>query len=245
MVVCAACGEENPERARFCLDCAAPLTSESTARVEERKVVTVLFCDLVGFTARAEQADPEDVAPAARQPYQSLLRREIERFGGTVEKFIGDAVMAVFGAPVAHEDDAERRVRAALRILGARSAGAERGTAGAGPRGADRRQHRRGGRRPRRRPEQGEGMVTGDVVNTASRLQGVAPVGGVVGREHDLPGDSEPIDYESSSRSRSRARPSRQPVWRALAARSRLGVDVDQRASTPFIGREGELGSLQ
>jgi class 3 adenylate cyclase len=79
-------------------------------------VVTVLFCDLVGFTASSDQADPEDVFARLR-PYHARLRREIEPFGGTVEKFIGDAVMAVFGAPTAHEDDAERAVRAGLRIL--------------------------------------------------------------------------------------------------------------------------------
>src|ERR687886_2471392 len=81
----------------------------------ERKLVTVLFCDLVGFTSRAETLDPEDVE-AILGPYHERLRAELERHGGTVEKFIGDAVMAVFGAPVAHEDDPERAVRAALAI---------------------------------------------------------------------------------------------------------------------------------
>src|SRR5215208_5501153 len=81
----------------------------------ERKIVTVLFADLVGFTARAETLDPEDVEAILR-PYHERLRRELEQRGGTVEKFIGDAVMAVFGAPVAHEDDPERAVRAALAI---------------------------------------------------------------------------------------------------------------------------------
>ena len=78
--------------------------------------MSVLFCDLVGFTAASETADPEDVRARIR-PYHATLRRELERYGGTVEKFIGDAVMAVFGAPVAHEDDPERAVRAGLRIL--------------------------------------------------------------------------------------------------------------------------------
>src|SRR6184192_2961154 len=82
---------------------------------QERKVVTVLFCDLVGFTSRAEELDPEDVA-ALLAPYQARVRHELERYGGTVEKFIGDAVMALFGAPTAHEDDPERAVRAALAI---------------------------------------------------------------------------------------------------------------------------------
>src|SRR2546423_6574552 len=85
-----------------------------TAR-RERKVVTVLFADLAGFTSRAESMDPEDVA-ALLDPYQARLKSELERFGGTVEKFIGDAVMAIFGAPIAHEDDAERALRAALAI---------------------------------------------------------------------------------------------------------------------------------
>jgi class 3 adenylate cyclase len=86
--------------------------------VEERKVVSVLFCDLVGFTAASEATDPEDVRARIR-PYHQHLKRDIERYGGTVEKFIGDAVVAVFGAPVAHEDDAERAVRAGLAILDA------------------------------------------------------------------------------------------------------------------------------
>src|SRR5207248_6569988 len=103
----------NPERARFCLACGSPLGAPANS--EERKLVTVLFCDMVGSTARAEQLDPEDVR-AILAPYYARLRGELERFGGTVEKFIGDAVMCVFGAPVAHEDDPERAVRAALAI---------------------------------------------------------------------------------------------------------------------------------
>src|SRR5436853_5403701 len=113
MLVCAACGQENPDGFRFCGLCAAPLAA--THAREERKVVTVLFADLVGFTSRSEQLDPEDVR-ALLSPYYARLRSELERFGGTVEKFIGDAVMALFGAPVAHEDDPERAVRAALTI---------------------------------------------------------------------------------------------------------------------------------
>src|SRR5262245_9677795 len=112
MPTCPTCGQENPEIARFCLACATPLSpgSDRGGTVEERKVVSVLFCDLVGFTAMSDRADPEDVRATLR-PYHTRVRQEIERFGGTMEKFIGDAVMAVFGAPVAHEDDAERAVR--------------------------------------------------------------------------------------------------------------------------------------
>src|SRR5262245_11640415 len=134
----------------------------------ERKVVTVLFADLVGFTARAEELDPEDVEAILR-PYHERLRGELERFGGTVEKFIGDAVMALFGAPVAHEDDPERAVRAALAIRDwardeedlqvriAVNTGEALVTLGA-------------------RAAEGEGMAAGDVLTTAARLQSEAPV---------------------------------------------------------------------
>ncbi|MBA2314901.1 MAG: adenylate/guanylate cyclase domain-containing protein, partial [Chloroflexi bacterium] len=114
MTVCSSCGTTSPDSFRFCPSCAAPLAA-AAPRHEERKVVTVVFADLVGFTAQAERMDPEDVR-ALLAPYHARLRTELERFGGTVEKFIGDAVMALFGAPVAHEDDPERAVRAALAI---------------------------------------------------------------------------------------------------------------------------------
>src|SRR6195256_6920243 len=114
MLTCSVGGQDNPDGARFCLACGAALVAAEPRR-EERKVVTVLFADLVGFTSQAEQLDPEDVR-SVLAPYYARLRSELERFGGTVEKFIGDAVMALFGAPVAHEDDPERAVRAALAI---------------------------------------------------------------------------------------------------------------------------------
>src|SRR5206468_6181885 len=116
MPACPNCREENPERARFCWSCGAALAETKADAGEERKIVSVLFVDLVGFTAASETADPEDVRARLRE-YHLQAKQEVERFGGTVEKFVGDAVMAVFGAPVAHEDDAERAVRAALRTL--------------------------------------------------------------------------------------------------------------------------------
>ena len=157
-------------------------------------MVSVLFCDLVGFTAASEQADPEDVRARIR-PYHERLRLEIEHYGGTVEKFVGDAVMAVFGAPVAHEDDAERAVRAGLRILEAIAelneaepdldlqvrVGINTGEAVVAL-GA--------------RPELGEGMVTGDVVNTAARVQGAAPVGGVAVGEQTFRATHRVFEYE-------------------------------------------------
>src|SRR5919206_2878431 len=135
----------------------------SGAGRRERKVVSVLFADLVGFTPRAEALDPEDVEAILR-PYHDRLRAELEGFGGTVEKFIGDAVMALFGAPAAHEDDPERAVRAALAIRDwvreeerlqvrvAVNTGEALVSLGA-------------------RPDAGEGMASGDVVNTTARLQ--------------------------------------------------------------------------
>ena len=170
-MICSACGAENADTAKFCSECGASLAVAQLAR-EERKVVTCLFCDLVGFTARAESMDPEDVRRLL-QPYHARLRSELERYGGTVEKFIGDAVMAVFGAPVAHEDDPERAVRAALAI---RDALAEEGelevrigiTTGEALIALD------------ARPETGEGMASGDVVNTAARLQAAADPGSVL-----------------------------------------------------------------
>ena len=115
MVNCPACGQENPDSSRFCGMCGTALVAATTPAREERKVVTILFTDLVGSTARAEGLDPEDVS-ATLSRYYAQLRGELERHGGTVEKFIGDAVMAVFGVPTAHEDDALRAVRAACEM---------------------------------------------------------------------------------------------------------------------------------
>src|SRR5215218_7284989 len=118
MPTCPHCGHASLEGARFCGACGGRLPGQGRRPGEERKVVTVLFCDLVGFTARSDQADPEDVGAMLR-PYHLRLRTEVERFGGTLDKLIGDAVMAVFGAPAAHEDDPERALHTALRMLDA------------------------------------------------------------------------------------------------------------------------------
>ena len=176
-------------------------------------------------------------------PYYARLRSEIERFGGTVEKFIGDAVMAVFGAPVTHEDDPERAVRAALA---ARDAVQELNEANPALDLHVRiaREHRRGGRRPRRssRPE-GEGMVAGDVVNTAARLQTAAPVDGILVGETTYRA-TERDDRVSRERTGGapRGRPEPIPVWEAVGgARPRLGVDVHQRGGAELVGRRQEL----
>src|SRR6059036_4116260 len=115
MTVCDSCGQENPPIAQFCLACGRPLAGAKAPSREERRIVTVIFVDLVGFTSRAETLDPEDVR-AILAPYHDRVRAEIESFGGVVEKFIGDAVVGVFGAPTAYGDDPERAVRAALAV---------------------------------------------------------------------------------------------------------------------------------
>ena len=121
MTTCPSCSHENPDDAKFCMECAAPLSAPARAVAEERKVVTALFCDLVGFTATSEAADPEDVDQML-SAYAAMARAQIESHGGVVEKFIGDAVVGVFGVPAAHEDDPERAVRAGLRIVRGRRA---------------------------------------------------------------------------------------------------------------------------
>lgn len=198
--------------------------------------MTVVFCDLVGSTARAEHMDPEDVR-AQLSSFHARVRSELERHGGTVEKFIGDAVVAVFGAPLVHEDDPERAVRAALAIrdwaldeeaLDVRIAvntGEALVTLGA-------------------RPESGEGLVAGDVVNTAARLQGAAPVNGILVGEATYRATVRPIEYRQ--RAPVEARGKREPVnvWEAVSARSRFGVDVDLRPTTRLVGRRRELDQL-
>ncbi len=202
----------------------------------ERKVVTVLFADLVGFTSRAEQLDPEDVE-AILQPYHERLQRELERHGGTVEKFIGDAVMALFGAPVAHEDDPERALRAALAIRQY-----------AGEEGIELRIGITTGEalvRLSAKPEQGETVATGDVVNTAARLQAAAPVNGVLADETTYRATRRAIDYREVEPVEAKGKADPIPVWEALEARARFGVDVTHHARAELVGRERELSVLR
>src|SRR5579859_3333207 len=117
MPFCAECGTENPPQAKFCFSCGVAMADGPPSAVpsEERKVITAVFVDLVGSTARSEQLDPEDVR-ALVAPYHARVRAELERHGGTFEKFAGDAILTLFGSPKAHEDDPERAVRAALDV---------------------------------------------------------------------------------------------------------------------------------
>ena len=242
MPVCGRCGEDNPARARFCLACATPLAASPGSRREERKVVSVLFCDLVGFTARSERLDIEDVR-GVLAPYYARLRVELEGFGGTVEKFIGDAVMALFGAPVAHEDDPERAVRAALAI---REAIAELNDQDPG---LD--LHVRVGVTTGEalvmldaRPAEGEGMASGDVVNTAARLQTAAPVDGILVDEATWQATDRQITHRHAEPVQVKGKADPVGVWEVLEARASLGVDLAPAPTTPLVGRERELEVL-
>jgi class 3 adenylate cyclase/tetratricopeptide (TPR) repeat protein len=162
MAPCPSCGHENPDDASFCNACATPLSPTKIAR-EQRKVVTVLFCDLVGSTALGESTDPEALRARMRRYFEDL-RATVERHGGVVEKFVGDAVMAVFGIPASHEDDALRAVRAASEM---RAAIAEHGLEARI--GVNTGEVVVGG--------EGETLVTGDAVNVAARLEQAARAG--------------------------------------------------------------------
>jgi class 3 adenylate cyclase len=242
MKVCPACGEENPERARFCLNCGTALSEAAPQGREERKVVTVLFADLVDFTARAERLDPEDVR-ATLGDYHGRVRAELERYGGTVEKFIGDAVVAVFGAPVAHEDDPERAVRAAFAVH----------DAVASLNAADERLdlHLRVAVNTGEalvaldaRPGEGDAMVSGDVMNTAARLQTAAPVDGVLVGEATYRATERTIVYEEVGAVEAKGKAQPVPAWRAVEPRSRFGIDFEQTGGAPLVGRQRELDLL-
>src|ERR1700688_859508 len=236
---CPRCGQDNAEGARFCSGCATPLASAEVR--EERKIVTILFADLVGFTARADRLDPEDVRAILR-PYHARLRTEIEAFGGTVEKFIGDAVVGIFGAPVAHGDDPERAVRSALSV---RAAIAEMNT-------ADQRldlQVRIAVNTGEAivslaaKPELGEGMVAGDVVNTASRLQNAAPTNGILVGEATYRATRGLFDYRPMEPMLVKGKDAPVTAW--LALESRAGPGERSLATVPMVGRKRETGILQ
>ena len=241
MNACPNCGRANAADAKFCSDCGTRLATEPTGAREERKIVSVVFADLVGFTARSEKLDPEDVR-AIQTPYFQRVRAEIEGCGGTVEKFIGDAVMGVFGAPVAHGDDPERAVRAALAIrdgVAELSGGASeldlqvRVAVNTGEAivslDAD--------------MAQGEGLIAGDVVNTASRLQGLAPVNGVLVGEETYRATKSIVEYEAVEAVSLKGKSSPVPAWLALSASAPPGERRAKRQ--PFVGRNHELGLLQ
>ena len=232
MPTCTHCGQENPDGAKFCNACGAAL-AETGRPGEERRIVSVLFVDLVGFTSRAEKLDPEDVR-AILTPYYERVRSELERFGGKVEKFIGDAVMGIFGAPTAYGDDAERAVRAAfavrdwaeeegLQLRVAVNTGEAIVELGA-------------------RPGHGEAMIAGDVVNTAARLQTAAPVGAVLVGEETHTTTRGSVEYRPAQPIAAKGKEAPVRAW--LAVRTTASVGERPVAPVPMIGRDRELETL-
>jgi class 3 adenylate cyclase len=240
MITCSTCGQENPDHAKFCLACGNGL-GETAAPREERRVVSIIFVDLVGFTERSEQLDPEDVR-AILTPYHDRVRREIESFGGLVEKFVGDAVMGVFGAPTAYGDDPERAIRAALAVRD----GLGELNASDPDLNLDIRIAVNTGEAIvalEARPELGEAMVAGDVVNTASRLQSAAPTGGIVAGAETYRATRHQIIYEPSEPVTVKGKSAPLEVWLALAPATVGGERAISEA--PLVGRERELEVLR
>jgi class 3 adenylate cyclase len=232
MIACSSCGQENPDVARFCLACGSAIVSAAEPR-KERRIVSVIFVDLVGFTGTAEKLDPEDVQ-AVLEPYRDAVRTEIESFGGVVEKFIGDAIMGVFGAPTAFGDDAERAVRAALAVRD-RVTGETLQLRIAVNTGEALVQLNA-------RPELGQAMVAGDVVNTAARLQTAAAPDSVIVGEETWRATRDVIRYELGDDVVAKGKERPLPTWIAVCAGAPEG---ERPLSSTFVGRVRELGALQ
>ncbi|MEO6351346.1 MAG: adenylate/guanylate cyclase domain-containing protein [Candidatus Limnocylindrales bacterium] len=251
-ITCPSCGSANQPSEKFCGECGTSLgvggagepavaivsrvRSVAQQPVAERRLVTVLFADLVGFTPFAEERDAEDVRDTLSR-YFELCSAVIGRYGGTVEKFIGDAVMAVWGAPIAHEDDAERAVRAALDLVDA--------VTGLGPAI----QARAGvltGEAAITIGATNQGMVAGDLVNTAARLQSVAPPGIVLVGEGTMRAASQAIQFDQAGAQSLKGKESPVPAWRAMrVVAERGGRNRTEMLEAPFVGRADELRLLK
>jgi class 3 adenylate cyclase/tetratricopeptide (TPR) repeat protein len=237
---CPACGAANEPDDRFCGECGTPLDAKAAppaAAQAERRLVSVLFGDLVGFTTLSENRDPEEVRELLSH-YFETARRVVDRYGGTIEKFIGDAVMAVWGTPVAREDDPERAVRAGLELVEVVAAlGSEVGAPSLAMRvgvvtgeaavtvGAE-----------------GQGMVAGDLVNTASRVQSAAEPGTVLVGERTRRASEAAIRYGEAGEHTLKGKSEPVPLWeaeRVIAYRG--GGNRTTGLESPFVGREGEL----
>jgi class 3 adenylate cyclase/tetratricopeptide (TPR) repeat protein len=237
VVVCPRCGEENPDRAKFCLNCGEALAPAAQLQ-EERKLVSVLFVDLVGFTAQSDRADPEDVRDKL-QLYHSRAKEQIERYEGTVDKFIGDAVMAVFGAPLSHADDAERAVRAGLRVLETIE---ELNEENPGLELAARAAVNTGDAIVAVDAEPGQAMVMGDVVNTASRLQNAAPAGRLIVGAETYRATRGVIRYEELEPVVAKGKA--EPVEAWLAVEPTAAPSERPGSVTPFVGRDREMSLI-
>jgi class 3 adenylate cyclase/tetratricopeptide (TPR) repeat protein len=239
MTRCPRCAEENPQRARFCLACGLSLGKPTPAAgAEERRLVTAVFVDLVGSTARAERLDPEDVS-SRLLPYYARLRDELERFGGTVEKFIGDAVVALFGAPIGNEDDPERALRAAFAV---RAAIADLNAADAwlalevriGVATGEALVH--AGAAPA-----GQALAMGDVMNTAARIQAAAAPGAILASAGTYRATRHAVEYAAVEAVSARGKADPVEVWEAVELKE---SPARRHSDAPFVGRRRELAAL-
>ena len=246
---CPNCGATNPAGARFCGSCgtnlggvaAAPSAAPEThAASTERRVVSVLFADLVGFTSISADRDPETMREL-QDRYFERTRVVVDRYGGVIEKFIGDAVMAMWGAPVAHEDDAERAVRAGLDLADMVPAlGKEAGVDLAVRVGV------LSGEAAVTLGAEGQGMVTGDLVNTAARLQSVAPPGGVLVGEATRLAAEAAIEFAAAGDQELKGKAAPVPSWLAVrVVGERGGARRPDALEPPFVGRTDELRFLK
>jgi predicted ATPase/class 3 adenylate cyclase len=251
--LCASCGASNPPGQRFCGTCGTQLAAASGAAAAtiggdqrgtpttERRLVSVLFADLVGFTTLSESRDPEEVRDLLSR-YFDESRRVVDRYGGVIEKFIGDAVMAVWGSPIAHEDDAERAVRAALELTAlVKDLGEEQGAPDLRARagvltgeaavtlGADH-----------------QGMVAGDLVNTASRIQSVATPGSVLVGESTMRTTDDVISYERVGSYELKGKEAPVDLWRASRVVGLRRAAIRSTVLEPtFTGRDRELRMIK
>jgi class 3 adenylate cyclase len=243
---CPSCGAPVVPGARFCGECGVSLSEPPPAEpyqeaTAERRLVSVLFADLVGFTTLSEFRDPEEVREFLTR-YFELARQTIERYGGTVAKFIGDAVMGVWGAPVAHEDDAERAVRAALDLtVDIVAMGREAGVPDLALRTGV-----ATGEAAVTIDLPGQGLVAGDLVNTASRLQATAPPATVLVNEGTYRAAKGAISFEPAGDLHLKGKELSTSAWvaRQVVAKRR-GEGRSERLEGPFVGRDGELRRLK
>ncbi len=246
---CPGCGLTRAPAAKFCGACGTSLGAideellanpraapHAAAPIAERRLVSVLFADLVGFTPFAEGRDAEEVRDALSS-YFDIARGIVERYGGTIEKFIGDAVMAVWGTPVAHEDDAERAVRAALELVDAVGA--------VGP-GIEARAGVLTGEAAVTIGATNQGMVAGDLVNTAARLQASAQPGTVLVGQATQRATSRAIAYEPAGDYELKGKSGPVAAWRAARVVAEVGgKNRTETLEAPFVGRDEELRLLK
>ena len=245
MPACPKCGEQNPDRAKFCLNCATALQS-STLR-HERKFATALFADLVGSTALGEHEDPEVVQSLVGRAFDRLSS-EIERYGGLIEKFMGDAVLAVFGVPTAHEDDPERAVRAALEMQAVLSE-LNRTFASEGRQQLAMRIGVEAGEvlvDVERATGPRDRMLTGDAVNTAARLETAADPGRAVVGPAVYAATKEVIDYRELVPLELKGKAQPVPAWEALRVKARRrGERPPLGLEARLVGRDDEIAVLK